>query len=275
MIRIRYLSDLHLEFGSVISEPTRGDEDVVVLAGDISIGTNGVHWAARVFNPTPVIYVLGNHEYYGEDFCGLIAKAKEDARHSNVHVLENDAVLIKGYRFLGCTLWSDFDILGREHREAGMEAAQEMLSDYLRIRQAQNGNTRAVLAAETRARHLESRQWLSEQISASREPTIVVTHHGPLIEATATQYRGSRLSGAFISDLTELMKPPVRLWFYGHTHHNEDLTWNHVRVVANQRGYAKDDDKRFDWNKTIALDEPELEGCAAGNTVSTRSAATP
>ncbi|MDP3857299.1 MAG: metallophosphoesterase [Stagnimonas sp.] len=256
MIKIRYLSDLHLEFGSGVSHPKRGKEDVVVLAGDISVGTKGIHWAQRVFAPTPVIYVLGNHEYYGENFDGLIVKAKEKARDSNVHVLENDAVVVQGYRFLGCTLWSDFDILGPERRAEGMEAAQQLLNDYLRIRQGPNGKTRTVLPEETRARHLVSRQWLHDSIAASAEPVIVVTHHGPIIEASAPQYRGSLLSGAFTSDLRSLIKPPVRLWFYGHTHHNEDGVWNQVRVLANQRGYAQDDFMGFGWDNTIELATP-------------------
>jgi len=58
-MRIHILSDLHLEFGDF--DPPRTDADVVVLAGDIHVGTRGVAWARERFHPTPV---LGNHEYY-------------------------------------------------------------------------------------------------------------------------------------------------------------------------------------------------------------------
>ena len=44
-MKICILSDLHLEFSGW--RPPSGDEDVVVLAGDISEGRSGVPWARK------------------------------------------------------------------------------------------------------------------------------------------------------------------------------------------------------------------------------------
>ena len=61
-MKIQIYSDLHLEFARF--DPAPSDADVVILAGDIDIKSRGVSWANDTFQ-CPVIYVCGNHEYYG------------------------------------------------------------------------------------------------------------------------------------------------------------------------------------------------------------------
>ncbi len=107
-MRLWILSDLHLEFGPV--ELPRVEADVVVLAGDVHKGRRGLAWARERFAATPVVYVLGNHEYYGEALPRLREKLEGEAAGSSVHLLENRAVEIGGVTFLGCTLWTDFEL---------------------------------------------------------------------------------------------------------------------------------------------------------------------
>jgi hypothetical protein len=54
---------LHLEFQGWI--PPKSDADIVVLAGDVHVGVRGIEWARRSFPLCPVVYVPGNHEFYG------------------------------------------------------------------------------------------------------------------------------------------------------------------------------------------------------------------
>ena len=61
-MRLHILGDLHLEFG--MAEVPVTDADVVVLAGDIHLGREGRKWARNHFQDKPVVYVLGNHEFY-------------------------------------------------------------------------------------------------------------------------------------------------------------------------------------------------------------------
>ena len=110
MMKIQLLSDLHIEFQSY--EYPDCDSDVVVLAGDIHTKGQGVKWAIENILDKPVIYVLGNHEYYGKTYPKLVAEVKELARGTNVHILERDVVTINGVNFLGCTLWTDFELFG-------------------------------------------------------------------------------------------------------------------------------------------------------------------
>ena len=65
-MRIHLLSDIHLdiEIPGYAFQPSVLDADVTILAGDIHTGARGLEWARRVF-PGPVLYVPGNHEFYG------------------------------------------------------------------------------------------------------------------------------------------------------------------------------------------------------------------
>jgi hypothetical protein len=120
------LCDLHVEFGN-FAPPVVG-ADVVVLAGDVLIKDRGLQWIFDQKFEIPVLYVLGNHEFYREKFPGLIDKLKMDAEGTNVRILENDSVEIGKYRFFGCTLWSDMELLDDEH--ASSIGAADTMNDY-------------------------------------------------------------------------------------------------------------------------------------------------
>jgi len=72
--------------------------DVVILAGDIDSHTNGLEWAARSFMQQPIIYIAGNHEYYGSNL-GLLDEMRKKADALQIHFLERNAVEIDGGSF--------------------------------------------------------------------------------------------------------------------------------------------------------------------------------
>ncbi|MCH2209521.1 MAG: metallophosphoesterase, partial [Lentisphaerales bacterium] len=78
-MRIQVLSDLHIEDQDFTIPET--DADVIVLAGDIHEGTRAIPWI-KAQTDKPVIYVAGNHEYYGE-LCPERKYKLERACHSN------------------------------------------------------------------------------------------------------------------------------------------------------------------------------------------------
>lgn len=59
-VRIRVLSDLHREMGTVDLPDAAA---VVVLADDIDHGSKGVGWARQAFPCSAVLHVAGNCEY--------------------------------------------------------------------------------------------------------------------------------------------------------------------------------------------------------------------
>jgi hypothetical protein len=109
-MKLHIVSDLHAGFGAFDLPET--DADVLVLAGDVDVGLRGMRMAREWARGRPVIYVAGNHEFYGESIPRHITKLREAAAGTEVRFLENEGAVIDGVRFLGCTLWTNFDLFG-------------------------------------------------------------------------------------------------------------------------------------------------------------------
>ena len=240
-MRLAVYSDLHLEFGAFAPPPL--DVDLVVLAGDIDLGTKGISWAERSFE-APVIYVVGNHEFYHGEVRSLWRDLRDAAAACpKVTLLENQAMEIeaggRACRFLGAALWTDFAACGEGEVRRAMVEARDGLADY---RVIQDG--RMTLVPETTLRwHEDSRAWLTAELESPFDgTTVVVTHHAPSLRSVEPRFQGSLLNGAFVSDL----EAPIRrtrpaLWIHGHTHHNVDYRIGSTRIVANQRGYPSEE----------------------------------
>lgn len=234
-MKIRIASDLHLEFFGWT--PPSADADVVVLAGDIHNGVSAVEWAVRHFPDTPVVYVPGNHEYYGGRLQDVLAELRKEASRLGVHVLDGDQVVLNGVRFLGATLWTDFALYGSAPPALGQAFAdaEAGMNDYRLIRYGEKGLFRPERAREI---HLERVSWLEAGLAAPFEgPTVVVTHHLPHLRSIHPKYARSPMNPSFVSDLSHLVRAPVALWIHGHTHESVDYVVNGTRVVCNPRGY--------------------------------------
>lgn len=241
-VKILVLSDLHLEFEPLAA--TRTDADVVVLAGDIHVGEAGIEWARESFPDRPVIYVLGNHEYYGGSLTALAPRLRAIAEGTNVHVLERDRCVIDGVAFLGCTLWTDFRLLGDLPKVA--HQADERLSDFRRITLQPGGDP--VTTADVSLLYQRSLRWLEEELlrRSGRLKKVVVTHHAPSMSSIATQDRGNPISAAYASSLDSFIKrAEPQLWIHGHIHNAQDYRIGKTRVVANPRGYPPSLNPRF------------------------------
>jgi len=246
-MKIQVLSDLHLEFDRNERRPwTRRfqaipetDADVIVLAGDIDTGLRGLRWAigeaARL--ERPILYVFGNHEYYGQAMPRLLMKVRKLVEGTGVRLLEKDRVMLDGIRFLGCTLWTDFDLLGDRRR--AMDCARSTMNDYGMIR---TRLFRKLKPEDAMEEHRSSRAWLEQQLAAPRAPpTVVVTHHAPSLRSLPPELDGHELSAAYASNLEPLIGPPVVAWIHGHLHNPIDYELNGVRVLSNPRGYFPHD----------------------------------
>lgn len=262
-MRLWILSDLHLEAG--IPDLHSVEVDVVVLAGDTAKGELGLEWARWRFPDTPVVYVLGNHEYYGQVFPGLAEELKRKAEGSHVHVLEREAVHVGGVEFLGCTLWTDQDIW--QSREACAGVLEQTLNDHQQIRSQATGQ--ALRAEEARAAHLESRAWLEECCATAPErPRVIVTHHAPSprsippAEWQALERDGMDseaglrmlMRAGYASRLDSLVKASgAALWIHGHIHAPADYRIGITRVLANPRGYGDQLQGRFQPGLVVDL----------------------
>jgi predicted phosphodiesterase len=233
--RLRIFSDLHLEFFDWTPPPAPAD--VIVLAGDISGGADGVRWARRQFPDTPIVYVPGNHEFYGADLPVALEDLRAEARRLDVYLLDRDTCIVGGTRFLGTTLWTDYALYGStpDALDRAMADAADEMNDFRMIRWDKGQPLSPALVREM---HVAQTQWLAQRLT---EPfagrTVVVTHHLPHPQSIHPKYEGTRFNPCFASDLDHLVRPPVALWIHGHTHESIDYVVNGTRVVCNPRGY--------------------------------------
>lgn len=202
--RIHLLSDLHLETGPY-AIPADLDYDVLVAAGDIGPVEQAVSWLAS--RGKPVVYVLGNHEFWGGEYADVLPAARAAAKGTRVHILEKSAVVIQGVRFLGTTLWTDY---GSWDPSLVQEAIWRM-RDYTRISARQWYDVKANLTwfrrhclgvgmnrqaieevisertfhpAIAYQAHQRSLAWLTRALRRPHDgPTVVVTHHAPTFDS--------------------------------------------------------------------------------------------
>jgi predicted phosphodiesterase len=236
---LRPLSDLHIEFQDW--RPNDAGEDAVVLAGDIHNGTQGLTWARASFPRQHIVYVAGNHEFYGEQLPTLSRQLRTAARELDIHYLDTSATVIDGVRFLGCALWSAFDFDGGDAPaiERAMRRAQSVMPDYQIIR-ADAG--RKLTPHDTRDLHRLQVAWLMQQLQQPFDgATVVVTHHLPHARSVHPKYDSSPLNPAFVTHLPALVRSPVDVWIHGHTHESCDYRVNGTRVICNPRGYLPEE----------------------------------
>lgn len=254
-MKIHFISDVHLEFGKwpKAIDVNSIAADVSVLAGDIGVGLEGLEWALS-FN-RPVIYVMGNHEFYGQrPMADLWRKARKKVAGTHVHLLENESIIFDSVRFIGATLWTDFCLFGEEEQESMMRYAQNEMTDYQRIfvsiRRAQAWDEIAarprhggdfLTARKSATLHNESRQFLEQALDRDSRgawrKTVVVSHHAPSALSLEEQSATAALDSAYASNLDQLASK-ADLWIHGHVHVPVDYQIANCRVISNPRGYT-------------------------------------
>jgi predicted phosphodiesterase len=239
LMRLQVLSDLHMEAGDYTPEQT--DADVVILAGDINVGCGGIQWAKEHFPDQPVIYVMGNHEFYGGSISGVFKEFRTATATGNVCLLENQSVQIGGFTFLGSILWTDFKLW--HNTETAMLAAGKFLRDFHVIKTG----SETFQPEDSLMIHTVSAGWLKHQLGkCNPEKTVVITHHAPSEKSIPPHLLGDILNAAFSSPLDGFVENSrVPLWIHGHTHHSVDYKIGQTRVFSNQRGYPYEVDPKF------------------------------
>jgi hypothetical protein len=266
-VNIQLLSDLHLESNPhFLAQPTPG-ADLLVLAGDIGsyqpgslltelhdgdfglarfsplpVAQGGAAW------PTPVFFLPGNHEYDGQDFEATHARLRETCARLGLVWLEREAVQWQGIRFVGCTLWTDFDALTAAQAAEGSLTTGEVLKARDKAFRAANfylqknhafRDGQPMLADAVRELGLQSQAWLRQALAIPFDgPTVVVTHFAPSLLSGDPRYGLVPGTAGFCNALDDLLAQ-AQLWLHGHLHCPNDYVKNGCRVVANPLGYAR------------------------------------
>ena len=288
-MKIQLLSDLHLESNPHFTATPTPGADVLVLAGDIGsyqkgskltelnipdfglgrfsplpVAQGGAAW------PVPVLFLPGNHEYDGLDFDAAHLRLRETCERLGMVWLERETVVLAGVRFIGCTLWTDFDALADMNPQINPKVNPQVDSPLTRQLQAREKAFRAanfylkknhafrqgqpMLADAVREEGVKSQGWLRRALAEAFDgPTVVVTHFAPSLLSADPRYGLNAGTAGFCNGLDELLGS-ARLWLHGHLHCPADYVKNGCRVVANPLGYArKGEQKAFQPDLLITV----------------------
>jgi len=261
-MKILILSDIHLEFGYFfIPEMENEKEIVVVLAGDIGLVKKDYTYRDFINNTCDrfknVIWVLGNHEYYGSNFPTTLTKLwNATLDHENLYVVDKETVVINDVAFVCATMWTNFD----NCNVMTMESAKYWMNDYKAIRTGPIGESwkRKLEPMDTLKDHHKALEYIFPEITKQKEngkKVVVVTHHLPSFQSIPKKFRADDLNGAYASELFEdIMETQPNIWAHGHTHGSSDYMIGDTRVLCNPRGYKKENELNKDFNDTFTIE---------------------
>jgi hypothetical protein len=260
-MRLQLFSDLHLERYPDFRPEIFPDTDVVVLAGDIGSYQDGsrlggLDFGLERFAPrhsaapnATVLYIPGNHEFDSLDYDQAYARLRATCEALGIVWLDREVVTLGHVRFVGTTLWTDFDALAvrekeftkqMQQREKAFRAANYYLSKNTTLRDGL-----PVLAEGLREMGLACQDWLREALARPFEGvTVAVTHFAPSLRSADPRYGLSPGTAGFCNALDALF-PLADVWMHGHLHCFNDYVvegtdgeraWS-CRVVANPLGY--------------------------------------
>lgn len=239
------MSDIHVEFeqdgGAGFIQSLDPDiADVLVIAGDLGNAVtepNALRAICRKYAPKPVMFVQGNHSFYGSTLTTVTSEMiTVESECSNLTWLNGHGTLngpsreILGRRFVGCTLW----YTNPPHRN---------WSDFTAIK----GRpwTWIPIAARADVKYLTSNM---------REGDIVITHMLPSYQCVSKRWVDNDCNGFFVNDITDLIieRKPA-LFCFGHTHDNIDVKIGDTRLVCSPRGYPERQDHQFNPHFVIEI----------------------
>ena len=199
----------------------------------------------------PVIYILGNHEYYKGSYPKTLNKIKSAAENTNIRVLEDSFLDIGDIRFHGCTLWTDFALFGNSV-EAGMYC-QPKTNDYKMIKR--DPSYSKMRTVDTFKIHQFSKHWLNESLeNSTKEKNIVVTHHAPSLLSVPDNFKNDLLTSAYASNLDDFItKHQPDFWFHGHIHTPCRYSIGKTKVICNPHGYLDEPYNGYDREMIIEI----------------------
>ncbi len=265
-MKIQLLSDLHLETQPHVLPAPAPEADLLILAGDIGSYQRGSKLSDPDFGlarfsplpeygnwPVPVVFVPGNHEFDSFDVTAAGQRLRETCKRLGITMLDQDVMHVGRVRFVGATLWSDFDALAQPVQRPTDQEKNDMLRGkgfraaefYLR----KTGSTyqgEPFLGEAIRTLALQTQDWLRDTLHQPHDgPTVVITHFAPSLRSADPRYGVNPGTAGFCNSLDPLI-PYADLWLHGHVHCPCDYVVSGLRhgarhdcrVVANPLGYA-------------------------------------
>ena len=240
-MKIGVHSDLHSEC-SLCTISNLAELDVLVLAGDIGDPATVplfFDYLRRKAPKLPVLYVLGNHEYYGFALNEAKDLYRSICQKYDITLLDDDSITLDGVQFIGSTLWTDFSLGG--DADASMRWAGRTLPDF---REIYDEKGRPLTPETMRMLHQVSRAYIETALDPAAEARVVISHFVPRLELVAkrhyTKAVGLLHSAYWTTHLPELttrepvdLRPQPRQ--HQHLHRRHPLRQQPARLLAHLR----------------------------------------
>ena len=248
MMKLRYFSDLHLEFikpqnmARFLKQIPIGLDEICILAGDIGNPYNTNYYKFINFiniNFKKSFIITGNHEYYNKKQMNDtdIYLEKYFEKYGNISFLNNKFEIYNGYCFIGTTLWSK--ITNPEHEINDVYNIQNF--DYKKYN----------------IKHEECVEFLTKTVELNNN-CVVISHHVPSFSLTDDKYKIPSLMpyqqwfNCDMDDFIEKNQDKLKCWIYGHTHVPSNKIINDIPFLCNPIGYI-DENETTDFTKSITL----------------------
>jgi predicted phosphohydrolase len=186
---------------------------------------------AKLAAGKPVVFLVGNSEYWNGELRAGLVTAKGLANHLGITRLDDNAVDLAGFRFVGGTLWVDGRLSGSD------TTPEAPTGDDIDVIHA--GATRRMTMGDAIALHQKTRRALDQMLAASKgnQKVVVVTHHAPHPLCLPPEIRDTMEASVFASDLSELIEGRrPDLWVHGHIHRRVDFVHAGTRIICNAAG---------------------------------------
>lgn len=228
-MQFELVSDLHLEMQRELKVFTALGSDILIVAGDLHVGAQNVYKELLRISQAykHVIYVPGNHEYYGTSLHEFNQELRLLlVKHSNIHFLNNQHLDLYGIRFIGSTLWTNF-----RYNPLAMMAAKSMISDFTLIKD---------FSPEKSAKEFYlAHEFIKYAYESTQGPKVIITHFLPATECIHPKYANDNLiNNYFSNNLGEWISYLGNTtWVHGHSHDATDQLIGDTRVLCNPLGY--------------------------------------
>jgi len=234
------VSDIHAEHLLNIRDiPFKVEGDILLMLGDIVDTPKLLQEFLSVLKPTvPVVYILGNHEYFFMDIdTGMKSYEIVASRYTTAKVTILSMPLFpyifstetgERVRILGGTMWTDYA------KGTKTKVCSQSMWEISSGNMMGNHSPDKIIDEHTKFK--------SRLVTELKYPfagkTIVATHHSPSVDLCDVQYLGSPISSAFHADMRDIiLEYSPYAWVYGHVHSPRDQMIGSTRCIANPYGY--------------------------------------
>lgn len=253
LFRIQYTSDIHLELYKTIPDfrtLLKPCAPYLALAGDIGHPAQLrelFSWASPQWKR--IFYIAGNHEYYGANYDTRQKELEElSAAYTNLYFLHAGKPSVyceeENVAVIGTTLWTHVSKAGD----------WKTVADYSRIR------FKGATFTHLNLQHETERALLDAEITSwgNRGAQIcVISHHLPSFRLIHPRFAMSTVNDCFASHSDVLLRPPVKLWIYGHTHSASNAVLGKTLCVCNAKGYLGED--VAGWRPNVWIEFPTAD----------------